>query len=71
MVMKKTTRKRTKMGRPPMPDCERMSAQILIRFTGAQRRRIERAAKAAGQDLSAFTRAAVLSACDRQERGKP
>ena len=47
-------------GRPPLPDAKRKAAYIGVRMTAADRRRIERAAKRAGETLSEYLAAAAL-----------
>jgi hypothetical protein len=56
------------MGRPPKPAKDRKSASLRIRMTAAERARLDRAAKAAGEDVSAWARAALLAAADAARR---
>jgi uncharacterized protein (DUF1778 family) len=68
--MSKTRKTKAKMGRPPKPPAEKFSARVCAKMTQADRRRLERAAKAAGQELAEFVRRAALDAADRQEGAK-
>jgi hypothetical protein len=54
------------MGRPPKPKGEVKAASLHIRMTKAERTRIARAARAAGEEPSAWARAALLDLADRQ-----
>jgi uncharacterized protein (DUF1778 family) len=53
------------MGRPPKPPKEVKSAAVRVRLTKAERARIDRAAKASGEDVSTWARAALLAAADQ------
>ena len=68
--MSKTRKAKTKMGRPPKPPAEKLSARVCAKMTRADRRRLERAAKAAGQDLAEFVRQAALAAAEKQKGAK-
>jgi hypothetical protein len=50
------------MGRPPLAKKERKATHLSVRFTEAEHRGIERAAKAAGAGISEWARRAILAA---------
>jgi predicted HicB family RNase H-like nuclease len=50
------------MGRPPLPKKERKAVHLSVRFTEAEHRELERAAKAAGVALSDWARSLMLGA---------
>ena len=52
-----------------MNPAKRQSARVIVRMTRAERLRLERAAKAAGKDLSAFMRDALLRAAGKTLEG--
>jgi hypothetical protein len=51
-----------RMGRPPLAKRERKAAHLSVRFTEAEHRGVERAAKAAGLPISEWTRGVILAA---------
>ena len=54
--------KAKRMGRPPLAKKERKATHLSVRFTEAEHRGIERAAKAAGAGISEWARRAILAA---------
>lgn len=56
------------MGRPPKPPKDRKTESVCVRMTRAERARLERAAKASGEELSAWARAALLAAADAAKK---
>ena len=52
------------MGRPPKPAKDRKTESVCVRMTKAERARLERAARAGKEELSAWARAALLAAAD-------
>jgi hypothetical protein len=57
------------MGRPPKPPKDVKSHAVRVRLTKAERAKIDRAAKRAGEDVSAWARAALLAAADKPKGG--
>ena len=53
------------MGRPPKKPKDVKSASLRIRMTKAERARLDRAARARGEDVSAWARGALLAAADQ------
>jgi hypothetical protein len=50
-----------KMGRPPLKAKERKATHLSVRFTEAERRTVEKAAKEAGLPLSEWARGVILA----------
>jgi len=55
--------KKPKIGRPPLPDGERMDKQLKIRFTAVERAEIDRVA---GGEAAAWAREVLLRAVKRR-----
>ncbi len=58
--------KAKRMGRPPLAKNERKATHLSVRFTEAEHRGVERAAKAAGVALSEWARGVILAASSDQ-----
>jgi uncharacterized protein (DUF1778 family) len=54
------TRKKARMGRPPLPKGARKTVRFNVRFTPAEARALHRQATAAGKDVAEFIRDAAL-----------
>ncbi|MFH1743228.1 MAG: hypothetical protein ABIH23_29840 [bacterium] len=52
--MVKRIRKKAKMGRPPKPVAEKQGARVIVNMTKAEKRQLEKEAKAAELSLSAY-----------------
>jgi hypothetical protein len=59
-------KKKGRMGRPPKPPGTVKGVMFCLRLTRSERARIDRAARSAGEDPSAWARAALLDLADRQ-----
>ena len=55
-----------KLGRPKLPKRERKGKLLCVRFTDAERRELDAAAKALGASLSEWARLALLVAARNQ-----
>jgi hypothetical protein len=55
-------KKKPRIGRPPLPKGEAKGALLSVRFSGAERQTLERAARLAGEKLSEWARNVLLAA---------